>query len=118
MILLCVEHLDPEPVGLDALARDPGRAQGLAVDERARVALSIAAILTALAASPATPERSSTGDRLLKIADAAAKLSVSPDYLYRHADKLPFTVRDGRRLRFSAHGIEQLIVRRKGFRKS
>jgi predicted DNA-binding transcriptional regulator AlpA len=63
------------------------------------------------------PDTPASGDRLLKIADAAAKLSVSPDYLYRHAEKLPFTVRDGRRLRFSEHGIEQWIARRRGFRK-
>jgi len=102
---------------LNELACDPGRAQALSADERGRVMLTIAAILTALGASTATPERSCTGDRLLKIADAAAKLSVSTDYLYRHADKLPFSVRDGRRLRFSERGIEAWIARRRGFRK-
>jgi len=102
---------------LNQLALDPALAQALTADERGRLIVQVAAVLAALGASPATPERS-TGDRLLKIADAATKLSVSADYLYRHAAKLPFTVRDGRRLRFSERGIEQWIARRRGFRKS
>ena len=49
------------------------------------------------------PERDSTssGDRLLSVEEAAMKLGKSKDYLYRHASKYPFTVRDGRSLRFS-----------------
>ena len=47
--------------------------------------------------------------------EAARKLAVSEDWLYRHADKLPFTVRIGdRHLRFSAAGIEKFIRQRAG----
>src|SRR5690349_16120400 len=37
-------------------------------------------------------------DQLLSIAEAAQRLNVSQDYLYRHGKQLPFTRRMGRRL--------------------
>ena len=48
-------------------------------------------------------------DELLDVAEAAERLGISKDYLYRHHDKFPFTRRMGRGLRFSALGIEQYI---------
>jgi hypothetical protein len=51
-----------------------------------------------------------TGDRLLKIDEAATHLGQSPDWLYRHAGRLPFTVRQGRGLRFSERGLATYIA--------
>ena len=51
-------------------------------------------------------------DRLLEVAEAAQKLGVTPDWLYRHHRQLAFTVRHGRLLRFSENGIEEDIRRR------
>jgi excisionase family DNA binding protein len=59
-------------------------------------------------------EQSVDGDRLLSAEEAAAKLGASADYLYRHSRKLPFTVRLGRKLRFSEAGIERFIRSRTG----
>jgi predicted DNA-binding transcriptional regulator AlpA len=57
----------------------------------------------------------SHADRLLDVEEAARKLRKSKDYMYRHADAYPFTVRDGRRsVRFSAQGIEKFIRQRMG----
>ncbi|SRR5579875_25764 len=53
-------------------------------------------------------------DRLLGIEEAAAKLGVTPDWLYRHHKDLPFTVRHSRLLRFSELGIEQYIRKHRG----
>ena len=54
-------------------------------------------------------------DCLLTAKDAAARLAVTVDYLYRHADTLPFTVRPGAgQVRFSARGIERYIQARQG----
>lgn len=53
-------------------------------------------------------------DELVDVQEAAHRLQVSPDYLYRHSKQLPFTVRIGRRVRFSARGIERYIERRQG----
>jgi excisionase family DNA binding protein len=53
--------------------------------------------------------------RLLTVAEAAARLGVSKDWVYRRAGKLPFTVRLGpRRLRFSPEGIHRFIHQREG----
>ena len=54
-------------------------------------------------------------DVLLDVDKAAQRLGTSKDWLYRHADKLPFTIRLGvRQLRFSAKGIERYIRQRQG----
>ena len=53
-------------------------------------------------------------DRLLDVKAAAAKLGKSTDALYRQAGDYPFTVRDGRSLRFSEQGIEKFIRQRMG----
>lgn len=49
-------------------------------------------------------------DKLLEIKAASVKLAVTEDWLYRHSNSLPFTIRMGRRkLRFSEQGIEKYI---------
>ena len=48
--------------------------------------------------------------RLLKISEAAERLAVTEDWLYRHADQLPFTVRlTEQQLRFSSRGLDEFI---------
>ena len=61
------------------------------------------------------PKHSSEApDENLSVDEAARRLGVSRDYLYHHAPKLPFTVRIGRRLLFSARGLEQWNRYRQG----
>jgi len=48
-------------------------------------------------------------DELLGVAEAARRLGVSPDYLYRHSEDYTFTRRQGRKLLFSAQGIDKHI---------
>ena len=52
-------------------------------------------------------------DQLLDIAEAAARLGVSKDYLYRNHSRLPFVRRMGTALRFSAAGLSDYIGARK-----
>ena len=59
-----------------------------------------------------TPNIRNGHDELLDANEAAARLKMSPDYLYRHSDELPFTHRMGRRVRFSAHGIDAYLAGR------
>jgi len=54
-------------------------------------------------------EPSSEPDQLLDVEEAAKRLSMSKDYLYRHKDKFPFTRREGRKLLFSSSGIDRYI---------
>lgn len=54
------------------------------------------------------------GDRLIGIEEAAVLLSVSEDWLYRNAKKLPFTRKLGpKMLRFSTVGIQKYLSSRK-----
>jgi predicted DNA-binding transcriptional regulator AlpA len=53
-------------------------------------------------------------DRLLDADEAAQLLGVSPDWLYRHAKKLPFTRKLAPKLlRFSYQGILKWLATRK-----
>ena len=52
-------------------------------------------------------------------AEAAEKLAMTKDFLYRHADEFPFTVRPtSNHLRFSLRGIEKFIRQRTGISMS
>ena len=79
----------------------------------------LAAVQAALAARLLDCEgdcagKQDNGDRLLDVREAAAKLSVTEDWLYRKGDKLPFIIRLGRNIRFSEQGIEKYIRQRTG----
>ena len=53
-------------------------------------------------------------DHLLDTDEAAKVLSVSPDWLYRHAKHLPFTRKLGpKMLRFSHLGMQKYLATRK-----
>jgi excisionase family DNA binding protein len=57
-----------------------------------------------LAAPTTTPQ-----EQLLGVPEAARRLGVSEDYLYRHQKEYPFTRHQGRKLLFSALGIDKHI---------
>jgi hypothetical protein len=52
-----------------------------------------------------------TKDELLDVPTAAARLSVSPDYLYRNHRRFPFVRRMGKRLLFSSAGLDAYLKR-------
>ena len=52
-------------------------------------------------------ERETTQDRNLNAAEAARRLGMSRDWLYRNAPRLPFAVRIGRRVLFDSAGLER-----------
>lgn len=61
-------------------------------------------------------ERDEGADLNVSADEAARRLGLSKDYLYRHADELPFTVKIGRRVLFSARGLEKWNRQRTGQR--
>src|SRR5437762_3418847 len=67
---------------------------------------------TAMARLTAPASAASKLDELLDVVEAAFRLGISKDYLYRHHARFPFTRRMGRSLRFSALGIEKYIRQR------
>ncbi len=68
----------------------------------------------ALAGNHGQAGTSRDGDRLLDVKEAAAKLGLSKDYLYRNGSKLPFVVLIGRQVRYSQAGIDKFIKQRMG----
>jgi predicted DNA-binding transcriptional regulator AlpA len=71
------------------------------------------AVVKKLASQNGHRESKESEDRLLDAAEAAKVLSVSEDWLYRHAKKLPFTRKLGpKMLRFSYQGIMKYLASR------
>jgi len=110
----------PWPSGLptlDELAADPERASALPRATIQALLHRCVGVQTVLLGALTTSEPSKPDgelDRLLDVATAAERLSVSKDWLYHHAPQLPFTVRQGRLLRFSSRGIARYIQSRQG----
>jgi hypothetical protein len=71
---------------------------------------AIKALAWARLASPAPIQQER--DELLDVEAAAGRLGVSQDYLYRHHRQYSFTRRQGRKLLFSALGIDRHIKQR------
>lgn len=93
--------LEAETVGLDLEVADLPEALGEI--ERVKIRLTVRAL------SAADPP-----DVLLRVGPAAEMLGIGEDTLYRRAEQYPFTVRDGRGLRFSRAGIEKFMRSRQG----
>ncbi len=99
---------------------DPSRIETLPPELVATLRGELAKLDTLLLAQVLKPyagsqdEHAGQGDRRLNVQEAAAKLGVTKDYLYRHAGSLPFTVRIGRGLGFSEAGIERYLRQRAG----
>lgn len=103
---------------LDALADRPDLAAGLPAGTLRHLRLrALMALNAAMVADPGADPAAGTvePDRLLTVAEAAERLGTSKDWLYRRADRLPFTVRLGPgQVRFSSRGIEHYLARRRG----
>jgi predicted DNA-binding transcriptional regulator AlpA len=100
------------------LLSDPERISALPKDVIAELRGQIAKLDALLLSRLLAAGEAQTGpdaDRLLTAAQAAQKLGAAEDWLYRHANTLPFAVRVGKKhLRFSAAGMERYIRQRTG----
>jgi len=68
-----------------------------------------AAKATAWARLTVPASKAEQHDELLNVTEAARRLGIGKDYLYRHASDYSFTRREGRKLLFSAAGIDRHI---------
>ena len=107
--------------GLDELAAAPERASTLPAPVLQALLTRCGALhatlvgaLRVAAAQQQGRASAEEADALLDIEAAALRLATSVDWLYRHSKDLPFVVRNGRQLRFSAHGIDRYIRERSG----
>jgi len=107
-----VRH-ESDPVGLDALARDPGRAQALTAGERGRLIVQAAAVLAVLGAGLTVPieqPQPEPDDRLLTADEASALSGLTVRQLKTR--RLPFRRRIGHRtVRFSERGLRAWLRR-------
>jgi len=93
------------------LAIHPERVEQL-TPEQARMFLAQLASLQAPLLARALVVVGREPDELLDVNRAAQRLGLGEGWLYRHAAKLPFTVRVNRQLRFSARRLEAYIAAR------
>lgn len=105
---------------LDEVASDPEKARDLPLEVaetiHARCVVVLNATLGRILAGRTEAARHAgvEEERLLTVPEAAARLATSRDWIYRHAAQLPFTVRNGRQLRFSERGLTRYIQQRRG----
>ena len=72
------------------------------------------AILWVRMALPSVKQAPSQPDCLLTAKEVAQRLGMTREYIYRNATKYPFTVREGRYVRFSQAGLTRYLERRQG----
>jgi len=113
------DHLHTIPT-IEELITDPQRVNTLSPTEAMNVLVRISSIqicLVAKAASNGTEKKETKPiDRLIDVKEAGERLGCSKDWLYRHADTLPFTKRlTPHALRFSEAGIEKYIKNRPSY---
>ena len=106
----------PAKTRLEDAVKDP---EGVPAEEAPRILAQLGGVVMAIAAKLPLAWVSSKNseleeDRLLTVEEAAQRLGCSKDYLYRNAKQLPFTVRQGRMVRFSLRGIERYQKLRQG----
>jgi len=99
------------------LAIHPERVDQL-TPEQARMLLAQLVTLQAPLLAKALVVGGRDPDELLDVNQAAQRLGLGAGWLYRHAAKLPFTVRVNRQLRFSARRLEAYIAARANGRPS
>lgn len=110
---------------IDEIADSPGLLADLPISTLAgllaKCAAAQAAIAAAMANAPvptSTGQAAATHDRVVDVKEAAERLDMHPDTLYRAAKDMPFTVRLGPgRVRFSSRGIDEFIRQRSNRKK-
>jgi hypothetical protein len=70
--------------------------------------------VTALARLSAPVVQNRGNDQLLDVMEASKRLKMSKQYLYRNHEQFDFTRRVGRKLLFSAKGIDEFISKQGG----
>lgn len=113
---MAIEHV-AEPVDLAALVEDPARVATVPPGRIPALLSQLSALQGAMAARLISADRDepmSVEDTLLTVDQAAERLGVSTDWLFRRSRTLPFVVRLGRHLWFSNRGIDRYLRSRTG----
>lgn len=103
-----MDHNDKVIKKSDCVPGDIGISPAIETLIKSCVRTIVEIVREATTESPTQPS-SSSPDRLVNAKEAAKRLNVSTKWVYQHASDLPFTVRFGGLVRFSAQGIEDYI---------
>jgi predicted DNA-binding transcriptional regulator AlpA len=104
-------------INLADLVKDPSRVEEVDRSYLPALLAQLSAMQASVAARLLSTSQEAITERedaLLDAKQAAERLGVSADWLYRRTSRLPFVVRVGRNVRFSARGIEKFIRSRTG----
>src|SRR4051794_26916527 len=100
-------------IDLVEIVRDPSRTAQVTADQIPAFLTQLSAIQGSMAArllaTSRDKPRDGDGETLLTIDEAATRLGVSADWLYRRTKSLPFVVRVGHHVRFSSKAIDRYI---------
>src|SRR5437867_2943362 len=113
---MAAEHIG-DHVDLADLVEDPAKVARVPPTRIPALLSQLSAVQSAMAARLISADRdepTSTEDTLLTVDQAAERLGVSKDWLFRRSRTLPFVVRLGRHLRFSNRGIDRYLRHRTG----
>jgi excisionase family DNA binding protein len=87
-------------------------ARNLPQDELPRLLGDLAEISATATARLVSSVVEARPDQMLDVEEAARRMGVSKDYLYRHQKKFTFARRIGRKLLFSSISLEKFLARR------
>jgi excisionase family DNA binding protein len=87
------------------------QARTLAPEELPRLLGDLEEIRASAMARLLSPAVESGPDEMLDIDQAAERMNLSKDYLYRHHKRFPFARRIGRKLLFSSAGLDSYLKR-------
>lgn len=108
--MLASDHVD-----VVELLKDPSKVVGLTCEQIPALLTQLSTLQAAMAVRLISGNQSQpSSDTLLNVDEAAARLGVSADWLYRRTKALPFVVRVGRHVMFSTQGIDRYIKRQMG----
>lgn len=96
---------------LSDLLSDPAKIEGLSREAIPELRGELARFDTLLLSRLMTAgkDQEPADDQLLDVPEAARRMGISEDYLYRHHKDFPFTRHIGRKVLFSAKGLEKHI---------
>jgi predicted DNA-binding transcriptional regulator AlpA len=100
------------------LAARPERVDELAPEQARALLAQLVTLQAPLLARALIAVGGREPDELLTVEVAARRIGLGEGWLYRHAAALPFTVRVGRQLRFSARRLEAYIAARASGRRA
>lgn len=108
---------EPTSIELSELVKDPSRLAHVDRGQIPALLAQLSAVQASMAARLVVTAQDAANDSveaLLTVDEAAMRLGVSEDWLYRRTRSLPFVVRVGRHVRFSIKGLERYIRNRMG----